>query len=160
MRLKGETKLTQNIYEEIKKIFTQNNEMSNDFITIKEILNILKIHPEWLWYYAIPNENGLFILQGKNRLSVPYLNLGIEHPCYNQQNILFEFHFDLNGGMSLQTNNDYLRTKVYELIIKLYTERFYNRHCIRERKILEPIPFRKEFFSEEIKRELIKLRNI
>lgn len=155
MRLEGQTKLAYNVFVEVEKLLTQETLKSNELITLGEILEVLKVNPKLLWYYAIPNNNGLFMLQGKNRLQVPYLNLGIEHPCVNQQNLLFEFHFDLTGkGMSFQTNNDFLRTKIYELLTTLSIDRYYDPRNIKERKILEPIVFQNVYFSEEIKREL------
>lgn len=158
MRLEGQTKLALNIYTEVEKVLTQDTMEGNEFITLREVLEVLKIYPNLLWYYSIPNINGLFNLEGRNRLAVPYLNLGIDHPCFNQQNLLFEFHFDINGkGMSFHTNNEFLQTKICDLLISLYKERYYDYKNIKERKILEPIAFRKEYFSEEMKRELKKL---
>lgn len=158
MRLEGQTKLARNVFTEVEKVLTQDIVVGNEFITLKEILEVLKLYPNLLWYYSIPSINGLFNLEGRNQLSVPYLNLGIEHPCFNQQNLLFEFHFDINGqGMSFQTNNEFLKTKICELLTNLYTERYYGYRNIKERKMLEPIAFRKEYFSEEMKRELKKL---
>lgn len=152
MRLEGQTKFARNVFFEVKKILIENNILNKEIITLKEILEALKLHPEWLWYYPIPNMNGLFHLQGVNRLSVPYLNLGINNHYFSQENLLFEFHFDINGkGTSLQTNNEYLRNAIYRLIEELYTEKFYDRRCRDEMKILGLIAFRREYFPEEIK---------
>lgn len=161
MRLEGQTKLANNVFAEVQKVLEQNPEECDNLFTLKEILELLKIHPELLWYYGIPNTTGLFNLQGFNRLSSPYLCLGIDHPVFKQQNLLVEFHFDIKEvGMSFQTNNEFLRVKINELIMKSYEEKNYRDYLrnetINERKVLESITFQKEYFSEEFCRKLSK----
>lgn len=62
--------------------------------------------------------------------------------------------------MSFQTNNEFLRVKINDLIMNLYEERNYRSYLrnetINERKVFESITFQKEYFSEEFIRKLSK----
>lgn len=48
MRLEGQTKLAYNVFAEIQKALGQNLEKCANLFTLREILEILKIHPKLL----------------------------------------------------------------------------------------------------------------
>ena len=152
--------LTKKLSEKFEDTLIKINYEKDKLVTLKEIRELLKENRELLWYYPVPNENGVFFLQGMKTMSSNYLHLEVSSPCLPEDLFIY-FDMDIGSdGMSINTRNDYLNLKVQRLLRDKYLEQnpYANPYKIPDlSEPLNQIAFRREHFHF-MEKELKKIK--
>ena len=152
--------LAKRIYEKIEETLTNQSQRKEQLVTLKEIREILKENRELLWYYPIPNDTGVFCLQGMKTMSSNYLHLEVSNPCLPEDLFIY-FDMDIgSNGMSINTRNDYLNLKVQRLLRDKYLEQNHYANPYKIPDLSDPlnqISFRREYFHH-MEQEINKIK--